>query len=183
MKVITNGNIIKIIGANFAFMLFLMITTVIITPIGIFLSLIIIYSDISIFIKIFGGWPLLIIVPTLLFIIVRETFRARTACILINKNDCSVILEGSSYKDTFEIGTFTKILIQPVSIPKGGVHFQAYLLGVSGKCPLSVQSNSCNRLTKIFEPISGSLGIPLEYTEQKIGMTEAIAIRKGSAVS
>lgn len=183
MKVITNENIIKVIGANFAFMLPLMVVVVIIAPAGFIVSLIIIYIDTNTFIKVFAAWPLLITMPAVLFLTVRETFRARRACTLINRNDCSVILEGSSYKVIFEIGTFTKILIQPVSTSNSGMHFQAYLLGVSGKCPLGVQAYSRHRLTKIFKPISRSLEIPLEYTQQSIGIGEVMAIRRGKSVS
>lgn len=182
MKVITYENAIKITGANFAFLLPLMILIIVISPFGIITCSIITYMDANVFIKVFAAWPMLIMFPILLFIAIRETFRARRACTLINKSDYSVILENRSHKDTFKIGTFTKILIHPVGTPKSGVHFQAYLMGVSGKCPLGVQAYSRHRLTKIFKPISESLEIPLEYTQQTIGPTEAIAIRKRKTV-
>jgi hypothetical protein len=101
---------------------------------------------------------------------------------LINKGEQSVIVEDKARKDIYNIGSFKALIVQLVNIPKAS-HYQVYLVGVSGKCPLGIQSMSRNKLTRIFKPISEKLDIPLEYAEQAIGLAEAIAIRESSVKS
>lgn len=182
MKVITQGNIIKITGGSFAFNLFPMIMLILVTPVGLFLSLmVLLMSEEGVFIRVVACW-LSITLPLLLILIVRNTLRARTACTLINKGEQSVIVEDKARKDIYNIGSFKTLIVQLVNIPKAS-HYQVYLVGVSGKCPLGIQSISRNKLTRIFKPISEKLDIPLEYAEQAIGFSEAIAIRESSVKS
>ncbi len=181
MEVIAQGDTIKITGGNFLFSLFLMIVLMLLTPIGLFLSLMILMSEEGIFIKLIACW-MSITLLLLLTIFWRNTLRARTACTLIDKGEQSVIIEDKARKDIYNIGAFKSVIVQLVSMPKAS-HYQAYLVGVSGKCPLGIQSMSRNKLTRVFKPISERLGIPLEYAEQAIGFSEAIAIRESSVKS
>ncbi|UVJ42212.1 hypothetical protein NVV94_16340 [Pseudomonas sp. LS1212] len=181
MKVIVQGDIIKITGGNFLFSLFTVIMLISVTPIGLFLSLVLLMSEEGIFIKIIACW-MSITLPPMIILLGRNALRARTACTLINNGEQSVIIEDKASKDIYNIGDFKALIVQLVNIPKAS-HYQAYLVGVSGKCPLGIQSMSRNKLTRIFKPISEKLGIPLEYAEQAIGFSEAIAIRESSVKS
>ena len=133
------------------------------------------------FIKVIACW-ILIALSLLLIVLGRDTLRARTAYTLIDKGGQSVIIEDRSRKNIYNIGAFRSVVVQLISVPKAS-HYQAYLVGVSGKCPLGIQSMSRNKLTGIFKPIAEKLGIPIEYAEQAIGFSEAIAIREGSVKS
>ena len=92
------------------------------------------------------------------------------------------MIKSKVREDVYNVGDFKAIVVQLISIPKAS-HYQAYLVGVSGKCPLGMQSMSRSKLTRIFKPISEELGIPLEYAEQSIGLSEAMAIKESSVKS
>lgn len=181
MKVIEQGNAIKITGGNFAFLLSLMVQLVLIVPVTIFLSLMVFMSDEGIFVKV----VICAVLVALLIVLVAigsETLKSRTAYTLIDKSEQLVVFEDRERKDVYSVGVFKKLIVQLVSIPRGS-HYQAYLVGEKGMCPLGMQSILRNRLTRIFKPISEKLGIPLEYPEQTIGISEALAIKESKVKS
>ncbi|MNF65030.1 hypothetical protein D3C84_467810 [compost metagenome] len=181
MKVVVQRGVIKITGGNFLYLLFFVIVLIPLTLIGLFLSWALFMSKDGVFVRSIACL-MMAMLPFVMVIMVREAILARTACTMIDKGRQSVIVKNRVRKDIYNVGDFKAIIVQLVSIPKAS-HYQAYLVGVNGKCPLGIQSMSRSKLTRIFKPISEKLGIPLEYAEQSIGFSEAMAIRESSVKS